>query len=275
MTLHSEWKSLKGTNGSISAYISSIEPVSEPRPTVLIIQEVWGVEEHIQDVVQRFAAAGYVAIAPDLFADNGVRPEELSEERMTEAKSFLHSIPHTSWFNPDDRETAILTQPSEKQENLRSTLTALFGLLDPRKSEKFVSILKDTAEYARNSFEKTKGMPVTSVGFCLGGALSVALATQDPKHAGSIVFYGRPPRQFIADIQCPILGFYGGEDKNITNLVPDFEAEMKKNGKSFEAIVYPNGQHAFFNDTNPTYNSRYARDAFSRSLTFLNRVTTD
>src|SRR4051794_22460631 len=219
MTIHSEWKSLKGTKGNISTYISSIEPVSEPRPTVLIIHEIWGVEAHIQDVAQRFASAGYVAIAPDLFADNGVRPDALSDERMTEVKSFLHTIPPTSWFNPKARETAILNQPSEKQENLRSALHLLFELLDPRKSERFVSILKATAEYARNELEKTKGMPVTSVGFCLGGGLSAALATQDPKHGGSIVFYGRPPHQNIANIQCPILGFYGSEDQNITSLV--------------------------------------------------------
>ncbi|MEY2193276.1 dienelactone hydrolase family protein [Neobacillus sp. BF23-41] len=274
MSIQSEWQSLKGTNEKIRAYISSIEPVNEPRPTVLVIQEIWGVDAHIQDVAQRFAVAGYVAIAPDLFADNGVRSEELSEERMVEAKSFLHSIPHTSWFNSSDRESAILQQPSEKQETLRTTLTTLFGMLDPRKSERFIRILKDSAEYARNSFEKTKGMPVTSVGFCLGGALSAALATQDPKHAGSIVFYGRPPQQNIANIECPVLGFYGGEDKNITNLIPVFEAEMKKHGKSFEAIIYPNAQHAYYNDTNPTYNSLYARDAFARTLTFLNRVTT-
>jgi carboxymethylenebutenolidase len=274
MSLQSNWHSLNGKNGKISAYISSLELVTEPRPTVIVIQEIWGVDAHIQDVVQRFAAAGYVAIAPDLFAVNGVRPDELSEQLMTEAKIFLHSIPHTSWFNPKDRESAILQQPTEKQDTLRTTLTTLFGMLDASISESFLRILNDTAAYARNTFEKTKGMPVTSVGFCLGGALSAALAVQDPKHAGSIVFYGRPPQQNIDKIECPILGFYGGEDKNISNLIPAFEAEMKKNRKSFEAILYPDAQHAFFNDTNPTYNSRYARDAFSRSLSFLNRVTT-
>ncbi|PFP31201.1 hypothetical protein COJ96_01970 [Bacillus sp. AFS073361] len=92
-------------------------------------------------------------------------------------------------------------------------------------------------------------------------------------HAGSIVFYGRPPRQNIANIDCSVLGFYGGEDQNITNLIPDFEEEMKKHEKSFEAIVYPYAQHAFYNDTNPTYHPKYARDAFARTLTFLNRVT--
>ncbi|WHY64847.1 dienelactone hydrolase family protein [Neobacillus sp. SuZ13] len=273
MSIQSEWQSLNGTNGKISAYISSIEPVNEPQPTVLVIQEIWGVDAHIQNVAERFATAGYVAIAPDLFADQGVRPEELSEEMIAEAKNFLHSIPHTSWFNPSERENAILQQPSEKQETLRTTLNTLFGKLDQSKSETFIRILKDSADYARNLMQKTKGMPVTSVGFCLGGALSAALATQDPNHAGSIVFYGRPPHQNIANIECPVLGFYGGEDKNITNLIPDFEEEMRKHEKSFEAIVYPNAHHAFYNDTNPTYHPKYARDAFARTLTFLNRVT--
>lgn len=273
MTVHTEWKIFSGRTGNCRSYTASMEPVREPRPAVLIIQEIWGVEAHIQDVAQRFAAAGYVAIASDLFADNGVRPEALNEERLAESKAFLHSIPHTAWFNAEERETAILKQPSDRQNPLRATLDALFALLNPTQSGRLVDILTDTAEYARNTFEKTKGMPVTSVGFCMGGALSAVLATRDPQHAGSIVFYGRPPQQGIADIRCPILGFYGGQDPNITNLVPGFEEEMKKHGKSFEAVVYPNAKHAFFNDTNPTYDVNYARDAFSRSLNFLNRVT--
>jgi carboxymethylenebutenolidase len=273
MTVHTEWKIFSGTTGNCRAYIASMEPVSDLRPSVIIIQEIWGVEAHIQDVAQRFAAAGYVAIAPDLFADNGVRPEALNEERLDESKTFLHSIPHTAWFSPDERETAILNQPSHRQAPIRSTLDALFGLLSPTQSGHFVDILTDTASFARDTFEKTKGMPVTSVGFCMGGLLSAVLATRDAKHDGSIVFYGRPPQKGITDIHCPVLGFYGGEDPNITNMVPGFAEEMKNNGKSFEAVVYPDARHAFFNDTNPTYNVNYARDAFSRSLHFLNRVT--
>lgn len=274
LTVHAEWTMFPGKTGNCRAYIASMEPVQDPRPTVVIIQEIWGVEAHIQDVARRFAAAGYVAIAPDLFADNGVRPEALSEERLAEAKAFLHSISHSAWFNPEEREAAILNQPSARQDLLRESLDALFGLLNPGQSGRFGGILTDTAEYTRNTFEKTKGMPVTSIGFCMGGALSAVLATLDPQHAGSVVFYGRPPQHGIADIQCPILGFYGGEDPNITNLVPSFEEEMKKQGKTFEAVVYANAKHAFFNDTNPTYDVTYARDAFTRTLDFLNRVTT-
>ncbi|MEW9669906.1 dienelactone hydrolase family protein [Ammoniphilus sp. 3BR4] len=66
---------------------------------------------------------------------------------------------------------------------------------------------------------------------------------------------------------------YGGQDPNITNLIPAFEEEMKNQGKSFEAVVYPEAKHAFFNDTNPTYDVNCSRDAFSRALDFLNRVT--
>lgn len=273
MTVHTEWETFDGKTSKCRAYFASMEPVNELRPTVIIIQEIWGVNDHIKDVAQRFAAAGYVAIAPDLFARDGVRPDELNDERLEEAKRFLHSIPHSSWFNPDDREEEILKQPSERQEKLRFTLNGLFGLLNPSTSQSLAGILTDTANYARNTFEKSKGMPVTSVGFCMGGALSATLATLDNQHSGSIVFYGRPPQQGIANINCPVLGFYGGEDPNITNLVPGFEEEMKRNGKAFEVVIYPDAKHAFFNDTNPTYNVNHARDAFARSLNFLNQIT--
>ncbi|MBS4214394.1 dienelactone hydrolase family protein [Neobacillus rhizophilus] len=275
MPIQSEWRTFTGANGDIRAYVAAIEPVTEPRPTVIVIQEIWGVDAHIQDVAQRFAAAGYVAIAPDLFAENGVRPNELNEEMLKEVKSFLHSIPHPAWFNPDAREAEISKLPNERQETMRAALNTLFGFLDPSKSEMFVNILKAAADYARNTYEKTKNMTVTSVGFCLGGALSAALAVNDQNHAGAVVFYGRPPKERIDEIQCPILGFYGGNDPNITNLIPAFEEEMKKLDKSFEAIVYPDAQHAFFNDTNPTYNARYARDSFAKALTFLNQVTAE
>lgn len=275
MPVQSEWRTFTGTNGDIRAYFAAIEPVTEPRPTVIVIQEMWGVDVHIKDVVQRFAAAGYVAIAPDLFAENGVRPEALSEEKVKDAKQFLHSIPHQAWFNPEIRDEEISKLPNERQEILRATLTKLLGVLAPSKSESFVNLLIATADYARNTYSNTKGMPVTSVGFCLGGALSAALAVTDPQHAGSVVFYGRPPKEHLDKIQCPILGFYGGNDPNITNLIPAFEEEMKKLGKSFEAFVYPDAPHAFFNDTNPTYHARYARDSFAKALTFLNQVSAE
>lgn len=273
MPIHAEWMTFSGSKGNCRAYVAALENVSEPQPTVLIIQEIWGVDTHIQDVTQRFAAAGYVAIAPDLFAENGVCRDELKQERLSEAKNFLHSIPHTAWFNPQERESAILNQPYEKQAELRTTLESLFELLSPDKSVKMIDILMDSAAFARSTFEKSKGMPVSSIGFCMGGLLSAVLATRDPQHAGSIVFYGRPPQQGIADIQCPVIGFYGGQDPNITDLVPKLKEEMQKYGKSFDVTIYPNAKHAFFNDTNPTYNVNYSRDAFAKSLVFLNQVT--
>lgn len=273
MPVTAQWQSFDGTAGGCRAYIASMEPVAEPRPAVIVIQEIWGVEAHIQDVAQRIAAAGYVAIAPDLFAENGVRPDTLAEERLADAKAFLHSLPHSSWHSPEEREKELAKLPADRQNLLRPALQAIFELLQPAKHQALIDMLTSTADFARNSFDKTKGMPVTSIGFCLGGALSCALATRDPKHAGSIIFYGRPPKQGIENIQCPVLGFYGGEDPNITNLIPAFEEEMRAHGKTFEAITYAGAKHAFFNDSNPTYNVTYARDAFARSLQFLNQTT--
>ena len=215
----------------------------------------------------------YAAVAPDLFAPDGARPDALDEERIAAAKKFLHSIPHSSWFSAEAREKELAALPADRREPIRETLSALFGMLNPEGHARFADMIADTADYMRNRFDKTRGMPVASVGFCMGGALSAVLATRDPLHAGSVVFYGRPPRQDIENIRCPILGFYGGEDPNITNLVPAFEAEMRRHGKTFESVEYPDARHAFFNDTNPTYHVGCARDAFARTLAFLNQVT--
>jgi carboxymethylenebutenolidase len=273
MPVQAEWITFTGAHGTHRAYVASIEPVAAPRPCVLVLQEIWGVEAHIQDVTRRFAAAGYVAVAPDLFAVDGARPEALDEERLAAAKKFLHAIPHSSWFSPEAREKELDALPADRREPIRETLNAQFGMLNPEGHARFADIIADTADYMRNRCDKTRGMPVASVGFCMGGALSAVLATRDPLHAGSVVFYGRPPQQGIERIACPVLGFFGGEDPNITNLIPAFAEAMKLHGKTFEYVVYPDARHAFFNDTNPTYHAAHARDAFARTLDFLLRVT--
>jgi len=273
MPVQAEWITFTGASGACRAYVASMEPVTDSRPCVLVLQEIWGVEAHIQDVARRFAAAGYVAVAPDLFATDGVRPEALDEERLAAAKRFLHSIPHSSWFSPEAREQELAALPADRREPIRETLNAQFGMLNPEGHARFADIVADTADYARSRFDKTRGMPVASVGFCMGGMLSAVLATRDPLLAGAVVYYGRPPKQGIGNIRCPILGIYGGDDPNITNLIPAFEEDMKRHGKTFEYVVYPGARHAFFNDTNPTYHAEHARDAFARTLAFLLQVT--
>ena len=82
MELATEWLDLDSPAGQVSAYFARPVPAREPVPGVLVIQEVWGVDGHIQDVAARFATAGYAALAPDLYSAAGGRPPALSAERV-------------------------------------------------------------------------------------------------------------------------------------------------------------------------------------------------
>ena len=60
--------------GDEIGWIARLERAAAPLPAVVVIQEVWGVDDHIRDLADRFARAGYVALAPDLWAERGERP---------------------------------------------------------------------------------------------------------------------------------------------------------------------------------------------------------
>ncbi|HET7838970.1 MAG TPA: dienelactone hydrolase family protein, partial [Rectinemataceae bacterium] len=79
--------------GDGSGFMALPERAAQPLPGVIVIQEVWGVEEHIEDLTRRIAAAGYAALAPDLYAAGGRRPEALSNPRIAETRAFMATIP--------------------------------------------------------------------------------------------------------------------------------------------------------------------------------------
>ena len=91
MQLHREWVLLEGKHHTALV----VRPVSAalPLPAVIVVQEAWGIDDHILDVVARVAAAGYVAVAPDLYWQDGGRPAPLVAGRVAVAKRFMDSLP--------------------------------------------------------------------------------------------------------------------------------------------------------------------------------------
>lgn len=236
-------------------------------PAVVVLQEIWGVDAHIQDVTRRIAQAGYVALAPDLYAKDGVRPVALTEERIERMKSFLDSLPPPAWGDQKLRDEALAGLPAAEATAISETQGALFGGLG--QTDHIPALLATTA-FLRDAYVFSKGGPVCSVGFCMGGALSARLACHDSALAGAAVFYGSAPAQdLLPKIQCPIIGFYGQLDTRITDGVPTFAEAMKNAGKSFEYHVYDGAHHAFFNDTRSAYHAAAVRDAFARLLMFF------
>lgn len=89
------------------AYVARPEAAREPVAGVVVVQEVWGTDDHVLDVARRLAESGFVAVAPDLYALEGARRPELAAERIEEVKDFRDSIPHEAWMDESRRVAAL------------------------------------------------------------------------------------------------------------------------------------------------------------------------
>ena len=115
---------------------------------------------------------------------------------------------------------------------------------------------------------------IGSIGWCMGGGLSLNLAVAEPRLAAVVAYYGAPPTDpaSIAKIKAPVLGNYGGDDKGPSpEAVKSFEEAAKKAGKSVDVKIYPGAGHAFANVDNPWggYRPEAAKDAWVRTTKFF------
>lgn len=139
--------------------------------------------------------------------------------------------------------------------------------------ERILGDLKGGFDYLR-SLEYVHPKRIGSVGFCMGGGLSLLFACHNKDLAAAAVFYGRNPSpiDLVRNIHCPILGNYAGADMAITESDIDLLKEtLTKYGKAFDIKVYPGAPHAFFNDTRESYRPEAAKDAWKRTLEFFDR----
>ncbi|HEV8138011.1 MAG TPA: alpha/beta family hydrolase [Pyrinomonadaceae bacterium] len=207
------------TNGYLAA------PKTVQGPGVVVIQEWWGLVDHIKDVCDRFAAEGFVALAPDFYhGEIAKSPDEAGKMMM-----------------------ALRIDEAEKD-------------------------LKGAIDYLL-AHAATSSSKVGTVGFCMGGALSLYAATKNDNVGACVVFYGGHPnvKPDLANLKSPVLGIYGERDRSVSpSVVHELERKLKELGKSFEYHIYPDADHAFFNDTRPTvYNAEAAADAWTRTVEFL------
>lgn len=218
-----EMVSFAANGGTCPGYLANAS--SAGAPGVVVIQEWWGINHHIKDVVERFAAAGYTALAPDLFHGKVVtEPDEAGKAMMAlnigqAAKDMRGAIGH----------------------------------------------LRDLT-----------GKPVGIVGFCMGGALSLFAACDNPDAVGACVDYygGHPGVQYdLAALRAPVLGFFAGKDDFVSpEVVRDLDAQLTALGKEHDFTTYPDCDHAFFNDDRPeVYDAAAARDTWQKMLDFFGR----
>lgn len=267
MQLVTDWVSYDGT----AAYLARPGAATKPVPAVIVIQEIWGVDEHIRDVTERFATAGYLAVAPDLWSAGGGRPPALSFERLAQAKQFLNTIPPPQWGSvlgeEAGRREALAKLPAQQAAEVDETLTTLFGGR-VQDTETNVGLLRAAFAYARS--HPACGGLVASVGYCMGGGLSGLLACEEPELDAAAIYYGAaPPSEKVPGIRCPVRGFYGQDDPRIVAGLPEFERALSEASVDHELRIYPETGHAFFNDGRPSYRQAAARDAWARTLRFF------
>ena len=233
------------TSTQFSAYVA--HPDGVPKGALVLIHEVWGLVEHITGIADRFAAEGYLVIAPDLMSSIGIEAQVGLE---------LHAI----------MKSTDATVRSEGQPRLRA---AFAGMNAPEFGTWTLAALGECVDYLAQQPGIQDRIAVT--GFCFGGSYSFALAAADRRIRAAVPFYGAPPETAtVSHIVGPVLAFYGETDTDLIDSLPEVTAAMQASGIDFTAKVYENAGHAFFNDTNVVmYRADAAADSWQRTLAFL------
>lgn len=209
---------------------------------IILIEEIWGLNNNIKDIAQRLANEGYTVLAPELLAETGIlgkiQPEIFKE----------------------------MADPAKRDEAQKKMREALAPMHAPGFAQNTVTKLQKCYDHLHK-----QNMSIAVMGFCFGGTYSFALAAHQPGIKAAISFYGQPPsEEDVKNIRCPILAFYGERDEHLINTLPQLEENMKKYHKNFQFKIYKNCGHAFFNDTNKMmYNKEAAEDSWELVKEFL------
>ncbi|MEQ8469511.1 dienelactone hydrolase family protein [Coleofasciculus sp. E1-EBD-02] len=237
--IKSDW--VKITNGSlqIDAYLAM--PVGEESlPGVVVLQEIFGVNDHIRDVTQRIAKEGYVAIAPALY--------------QRQAPGF---------------ETGYTEQDLKIGKEYKAQT----------KAEELLGDIQGAIDYLRGQ-TPVKSNAIGCIGFCFGGHVAYLAATlPDIKATASFYGAGiatmtpggdEPTITRTQDITGTIHLFFGWDDASIpAEQVNQIEAELKKQQISHQIFRYEGADHGFFCDQRASYNPQAAKDAWEKVKTLF------
>jgi carboxymethylenebutenolidase len=225
--------------GTIPAYAAYPEK-GKAFPVVLVVQEIFGVHEHIKDVCRRLAKAGYLAVAPELYYRQG-DPSKLSDNKEIFAQ-IVSRVPDTQVMS-----------------DLDSTVAWARGLGLAHKSKLGITGFcwggRIVWMYAAHNQDVRAG--VAWYGRVVGDKSSMTPTN---------------PIDVVERINAPVLGLYGGADAGIPNDTVDrMRAALKAAGKKSEIYTYPDTPHAFHADYRPTYRKEQAEDGWKRLRAWLKK----
>lgn len=202
---HLEWVKVKHGDREVNCFIAFPE-VKEKATAVVVIHEIFGLSDWVRGVADQLAEAGYIAIAPDLLS--GTAPGGGGTAELGSGDAVRKAIASL----PPDQITADLNAVAQYVANL------------PAGNGK-----------------------VAVGGFCWGGSQTFRFATINKKIKAAYPFYGSGPdkEEDIARVNCPVYGFYGGNDERVNASIPKSTELMKKTGKTYEPVTYDGAGHGF------------------------------
>lgn len=202
---HLEWVKVKAGEREVNCFVAYPE-VKDKATAVVIIHEIFGLTDWVRGVADQLAEAGYIVIAPDLL----------------------------SGAAPGGGGTAELGGGDAVRK-------AISGL----KPEQITADLNAVVDYVAKL--PSGNGKVAVGGFCWGGTQTFRFATNNKNIKAGFVFYGSGPEQEeeISRINCPIYGFYGGNDNRVNATIPKSTAMAKQAGKTYEPVTYEGAGHGF------------------------------
>ncbi len=231
------------SDGVIPAYRAMPEKKGGKFPVVIVIHEIFGVHEWIQDVCRRFAKLGYMAVAPALYAREG-EVKDLKDSREINRQVYS-KIPDPQSMSDIDSTVVWASKNSGDTKKLSITgfcwggrITWLYAAHNPK-------VKAGAAWYGR--VVPTANSPVN---------------TLQPT----------TPIDYAKDLKVPVIGLYGGLDTGIPlDGVQRMQDELKKGKSKSEIIVFPNAKHGFHADYRDSYNKQSSEDAWAKVLAWFKK----
>ncbi|MHB8623148.1 MAG: dienelactone hydrolase family protein [Sulfuricaulis sp.] len=220
-------------DGQIPAYRAMPEKGND-FPIVLVVQEIFGVHEHIRDICRRLAKLGYLAVAPELYARQG------DVSKMTDVQKILHDVvakvPDAQVLSDLDAAAAWAVKHNGNGAKLGITGFCWGGRI--------------IWLYAAHN-------PNLKAGVAWYGRLSGEIDSRHPQQ----------PLDIVKSLQAPVLGLYGGADQSIpVEVIEQMRNKLKTEKNPSEIIIYPDAPHAFNADYRPSYRQGPAQDGWKRML---------
>jgi carboxymethylenebutenolidase len=225
--------------GEIPAY-RAMPATGGPFPVVLVVQEIFGVHEHIKDVCRRFAKLGCLAVAPELYSREG------DVSKLTDIKEII---------------TKVVSKVPDKQVMADLDATAAWA----KKSGK-----GDTEKLGITGF--CWGGRIVWLYAAHNKNLKAGVAWYGRLVGDPDKLHPKNPIDLVGSLKAPVLGLYGGADAGIpVKTVEQMQQALKDKKKVGEIVLYPDTPHGFNADYRPSYRKEKAADGWKRLLAWFKK----